>query len=124
MTPADRMTGFGIINKSPVECQIPLACEDRTYSLQNKKLNSKSSIRKTNKQVAETLYIKVRCTSFDMPTQLTVNTNKLGLKLKIRWTRPLPIPNFQLLRQAKDPDALDLLLQKVVCLIGGLIMSS
>ncbi len=39
-------------------------------------------------------------------------------------TRPLPIPNFQLLRQAKDPDALDLLLQKVVCLIGGLIMSS
>jgi hypothetical protein len=86
LTPADRMTGFGIINKSPVECQIPLACEDRTYSLQNKKLNStsKSSIGKTNKQVAETLYIKVRCTSFDMPTQLTVNTNKLGLKIKIR----------------------------------------
>ncbi len=86
LTPSDRMTGFGIINKSPVECQIPLACEDRTYSLQNKKLNSnsKSSIRKTNKQVAETLYIKVRCPSFDMPTQLTVNTNKLGLKLKIR----------------------------------------
>jgi hypothetical protein len=85
-TLADRMTGFGIINKSPVECQIPLACEDRTYSLQNKKLNStsKSSIGKTNKQVAETLYIKVRCTSFDMPTRLTVNTNKLGLKIKIR----------------------------------------